>query len=115
MNVQNPARRRRPQGIEWVVPIEFTLADVNLLMALLHASRPPARATVPAPREEMMGTKQVAEFLHVAESTIRSWTATDGPKADPFPKPSKYRGRCEWERSAVEAWENRRKRRRKKL
>jgi predicted DNA-binding transcriptional regulator AlpA len=60
-----------------------------------------------------MGTRQVAEFLHVAESTVRSWKATGGPKENPFPEPSKYLGRCQWERAAVEAWEDQRRRRRK--
>jgi predicted DNA-binding transcriptional regulator AlpA len=106
------AVKRRPRHLpdaDWVVRIHLARADIAPLLALLRSA-----TGDPAASSALMGTKQVAAAAHVTESTVRSWKATRGPKGHPFPKPTMVYGRCQWERSAVDAWILEEKRRREK-
>jgi hypothetical protein len=92
-----------------LIRIDLTPADAEALAAVLTAAAEQRRGGgLRVGARSLIDTSDVAGWLHVRPSTIRSWLTRGGPKGNPFPPPDRrYHGRTYWERATVEAWQAR--------
>jgi predicted DNA-binding transcriptional regulator AlpA len=54
-----------------------------------------------------LDTAAVAQYIHVSQSTVRTWLARNLPKQNPFPRPEQILGRNRWPQATIDAWQAR--------
>lgn len=87
--------------------------QLRTLSAALAADEPiPAGRLLGLPElddgDVWVDSAAAAVLLHVSPSTLTSWIARRGPKAQPLPQPTRVLYRLYWRRSDLTSWSARR-------